>query len=140
MHSPGAQVSKCVHPAAKLCTPGAGCTLNFEYWHAIGQRGTSDFTNDLRNQCCQLVGLLETELMGCSMYARKGHTRFLTMFYLNLDYFNRLLLFFKTAHYSLQEISSKLRKLVNYCWMVNVLLKQNVHSHKCGFYVVGETF
>ena len=25
----GAQVTKCVHPAAKVCTPGAGCTLNF---------------------------------------------------------------------------------------------------------------
>ena len=31
MHSPGAEVSKCVHPTAKLCTPGAGCTLNFEH-------------------------------------------------------------------------------------------------------------
>ena len=25
VHSPGAQVPKCVHPAAKWCMPGAGC-------------------------------------------------------------------------------------------------------------------
>ena len=27
MHTPGAQASKSVHPAAKMCTLGAGCTL-----------------------------------------------------------------------------------------------------------------
>ena len=27
MHTQGAQVSKSVHPAAKMCTQGAGCTL-----------------------------------------------------------------------------------------------------------------
>ena len=27
MHTPGAQVLKSVHPAAKMCTQGAGCTL-----------------------------------------------------------------------------------------------------------------
>ena len=27
MHMPGAQVSKSMHPAAKTCTQGAGCTL-----------------------------------------------------------------------------------------------------------------
>ena len=26
------QVPKYVHPATKMCTPGAGCTLNFEHW------------------------------------------------------------------------------------------------------------
>ena len=26
---------KCVHPAAKMCTPGAGCTLNFEHCFLI---------------------------------------------------------------------------------------------------------
>ena len=31
MHTPGAYVSKSMHPAAKRCTPGAGCTLNFEH-------------------------------------------------------------------------------------------------------------
>ena len=31
MHTPGAQVLKSVHPAAKLCTQGAGCTLYFEH-------------------------------------------------------------------------------------------------------------
>ena len=31
MHLPGAQVLKPVHLATKTCTPGAGCTLNFEY-------------------------------------------------------------------------------------------------------------
>ena len=31
MHLPGAQVRKPVHPATKLCTLGAGCTLNFEH-------------------------------------------------------------------------------------------------------------
>ena len=36
MHTPGAQVSKCVHAAAKMCTPGAGCTLNFE--HCMGMK------------------------------------------------------------------------------------------------------
>ena len=31
MHTPGAQVLKSVHPAAKMCTQGAGAgTLNFE--------------------------------------------------------------------------------------------------------------
>ena len=32
MHPPGAHVLKSVHPAAKMCTQGAGCTLNFEHW------------------------------------------------------------------------------------------------------------
>ena len=27
------QVLRPVHPAAKMCTPGAGCTLNFELCH-----------------------------------------------------------------------------------------------------------
>ena len=31
MHLLGAQVLKPVHPATKLCTPGAVCTLNFEH-------------------------------------------------------------------------------------------------------------
>ena len=31
MHTPGAQLSKSMHPAAKMCTQGAGCTLNFEH-------------------------------------------------------------------------------------------------------------
>ena len=31
MHTPGAQVCKFAHPAAKRCTQGAGCTLNFEH-------------------------------------------------------------------------------------------------------------
>ena len=31
MHTPGAQVMKPVHPAAKMYTQGAGCTLNFEH-------------------------------------------------------------------------------------------------------------
>ena len=30
MHTPGAQVLKSMHPAAKMCTQGAGCTLNFD--------------------------------------------------------------------------------------------------------------
>ena len=34
MHLPGAEVLKSVHPATKMCTPGAGCTLNFE--HCVG--------------------------------------------------------------------------------------------------------
>ena len=38
VHSPGAQVSKCVHLAAKLCTPGAGCTLNFEHCNVMPTR------------------------------------------------------------------------------------------------------
>ena len=37
MHTPGAQVSKCVHHAAKMCTQGAGCTLNFEHCIDITQ-------------------------------------------------------------------------------------------------------
>ena len=40
MHTPGAQIDKTMHPAilkymhptAKMCTQGAGCTLNFEHW------------------------------------------------------------------------------------------------------------
>ena len=35
VHSLGAHVPKCVHPAAKLCAPGAGCALNFEHCHQI---------------------------------------------------------------------------------------------------------
>ena len=31
MHLTGAQVLKSVHPATKMYTPGAGCTLNFEH-------------------------------------------------------------------------------------------------------------
>ena len=31
MHLPCAQLIKPVHPANKMCTPGAGCTLNFEH-------------------------------------------------------------------------------------------------------------
>ena len=31
MHLPDEQVQKHVHPATKMCTPGAGCTLNFEH-------------------------------------------------------------------------------------------------------------
>ena len=27
MHTPGAQVLKCMHPAEELCTQGVGCTL-----------------------------------------------------------------------------------------------------------------
>ena len=35
MHMPDARVSKSMHPAAKMCTQGAGCTLNFEHWLSI---------------------------------------------------------------------------------------------------------
>ena len=31
MHTPGAQLLKTMHPAANMCTKGAGCTLNFEH-------------------------------------------------------------------------------------------------------------
>ena len=31
MHTPGAHVSKSMHPADKIRTQGAGCTLNFEH-------------------------------------------------------------------------------------------------------------
>ena len=31
MHTPGAQVLKYMHLAVKMCTQGAGCTLNFEH-------------------------------------------------------------------------------------------------------------
>ena len=31
MHTPGAWVSKSMHPAAKMCTQGVGCTLNFKH-------------------------------------------------------------------------------------------------------------
>ena len=30
MHILGAKVLKAMHPAANMCTPGAGCTLDFE--------------------------------------------------------------------------------------------------------------
>ena len=33
MHPLGAQVLKSMHPAAKMCTQGAGCTLNFQHCH-----------------------------------------------------------------------------------------------------------
>ena len=35
MHTSGAQVLKSVHPAAKMCTQGVGCTLNFEHCLSI---------------------------------------------------------------------------------------------------------
>ena len=35
MHTPGAHVSKSMHPAAKMCTQGAGCTLNFGHCMTI---------------------------------------------------------------------------------------------------------
>ena len=28
----GCTAFKTAHPASKSCTPGAGCTLNFEHW------------------------------------------------------------------------------------------------------------
>ena len=31
IHLPDSQVLKSAHPATKMCTPGAGCTLNFEH-------------------------------------------------------------------------------------------------------------
>ena len=31
MHMPGAQGLKSMHPAGKMSTQGAGCTLNFEH-------------------------------------------------------------------------------------------------------------
>ena len=42
MHLPGAHVLRPVHPATQMCTPCAGCTLNFE--HCIG---TIHFDNDI---------------------------------------------------------------------------------------------
>ena len=41
MHTQGAQVSRYMHPAVKMCTQSAGCTLNFEHcnkisWQIIG--------------------------------------------------------------------------------------------------------
>ena len=38
MYTPGAQVSKSKHPAAKMCTQGAECTFNFEHWIIIVQQ------------------------------------------------------------------------------------------------------
>ena len=35
MHLPGVEVIKPVHPATKMCTPVAGCTLNFEHCRHI---------------------------------------------------------------------------------------------------------
>ena len=35
MHTPGAQVRKSVHPAAKMGAQGAGCTLNFKHCRGI---------------------------------------------------------------------------------------------------------
>ena len=45
MHTPGAQVLKFVHPAAKICTQSAGCTLNFEHCVTIFQKSMSHVTN-----------------------------------------------------------------------------------------------
>ena len=35
MHTRGAHVSKSVHPSAKMCTQGAGRTLNFEHYDSM---------------------------------------------------------------------------------------------------------
>ena len=48
MRSPGAQVPNCVHPTAKWCTPGAGCTLNFEQCVTIEKRYRFEELNDYR--------------------------------------------------------------------------------------------
>ena len=37
MHMPVAEGLKSMHPAAKMCTQGAGCTLNFEHCLYMGQ-------------------------------------------------------------------------------------------------------
>ena len=37
MHTPGAHGLKSMLPAAKMCTQGAGCTLNFEHWKCMQQ-------------------------------------------------------------------------------------------------------
>ena len=39
MHTPGVQVLKSVHPTVKMCTQGAGCTLNFEHLRLISGLG-----------------------------------------------------------------------------------------------------
>ena len=45
MHPPGAQVPKSMHTAAKMCTQGAGCTLNFEHCrHIIHQIKADDLS------------------------------------------------------------------------------------------------
>ena len=36
MHTPGAHVLKSVDPGDKMCTQGAGCTLNFELLLSAG--------------------------------------------------------------------------------------------------------
>ena len=64
----GPQVTKCVHQAAKVCTPGAGCTLNFEHLISLSRaykcvcvcvcvcRGGT-----LLGRCCHLGGLITIE-------------------------------------------------------------------------------
>ena len=48
MHTPGAQGLKSVHLAAKLCTPGAGCTLNFEHCQTQMQNLSRDMIMENR--------------------------------------------------------------------------------------------
>ena len=38
MHLPGVQVITPLHPATKMCTPVAGCTLNFEHCRLIKKK------------------------------------------------------------------------------------------------------
>ena len=60
MHMPGAQGLKSMHPAAKMCTPGAGCTLNFE--HCIGSRNNAP--GSLTKCSSELIGLSVFEIKG----------------------------------------------------------------------------
>ena len=57
-------VSKSVHTAAKMCTPGAGCTLNFE--HRRFKHNLLCFTNDPAQTIWEkvLLSFLEVSSLG----------------------------------------------------------------------------
>ena len=67
MHPKGAQVLKSMHPVAKMCTQGAGCTLNFE--HCIGMINSSKNVHTpgahLRKSCTRR-GEMCTRGAGCT--------------------------------------------------------------------------
>ena len=68
MHMPGAQGIKSMHPAAKMCTQGAGCTLNFEHckmYLRIDNSGWSVNSSTL------------FDVAGMSWYQRKYHVLYI---------------------------------------------------------------
>ena len=65
MHTLGAHVSKPMHLAAKMCTQGAGCTLNFEHCMVCLMEGASQGTRCkplIPGMVCLIEGALQSTM------------------------------------------------------------------------------